>query len=238
MPLNHYPDDSTLSEVIEKCEQGEAVTIVCAGDSITAGGSSDRLNPTTISYPDHLQTLLQQYYNNENITVINSGIGAATTTEIVNEWGSGVASYNPDLIIFMGGTNDAYPSKKIVFSKVSLTGYKRNLKKAIGLAGETPLVFLGITPRRKAKLFKTANFSVHAYRLACRKTAIKNDIRYIDLYRLLLEIYENGDLIREEVSPDGCHYRNEGYMAIAEIVFSDVFLGMDMNDFELGYLAE
>jgi lysophospholipase L1-like esterase len=214
-------ETSSIKEVhdlLAKIEQDEKVNIICVGDSITAGESSDPMNPSTVSYPEYLQVLLRKYYGNEGVYVFNSGKSDNITSQMAAAWNDRVLIYNPDLIIFMGGTNDARPVKK-----VSLKEYESSLKKVISLSGDTPIIILSITPRYKKKLFGSGNFSIHFYRRVCKKIASQQNIMYVDMFKILKSLYKSRRLIRKDLSPDGSHYTTDGYKYIAEIVFKEVF---------------
>lgn len=95
-------------------KSGQALSIVCVGDSITAGQdttSSDRINPTNgnpqtiapIQYPDRLQTRLN-FLTSSSVTVINRGWSGDTVMRSWNRW---TTNPNANVCHIMFGINDA-----------------------------------------------------------------------------------------------------------------------------------
>ncbi|WP_429921257.1 SGNH/GDSL hydrolase family protein [Lelliottia nimipressuralis] len=106
--------ESIFPQPIKKLMVGEAVKIICQGDSITAGydvTSSDKVPPTNaehntnapITYPDALQQFLSESASGV-ITVVNEGISGQTAKMGYNYW-----TTNPggDVVHLMYGLNDA-----------------------------------------------------------------------------------------------------------------------------------
>ncbi|EOX3278248.1 GDSL-type esterase/lipase family protein [Escherichia coli] len=103
-----------LSSANKKLMAGEAVKIICQGDSITAGydvNSADKVPPTNgdhnthapITYPDALQQFLSESASGA-ITVVNQGNSGQTAKMGYNYW-----TTNPggDVAHVMYGLNDA-----------------------------------------------------------------------------------------------------------------------------------
>ena len=86
---------SHLQTVLRKLAAGEDVTIVCWGDSVTAGCSAS--TPET-SYVGLLQGGLAALYPKARINVVNAGVGATNTSSRLPAFHSDVLARNPDLI--------------------------------------------------------------------------------------------------------------------------------------------
>ncbi|MDR2718008.1 MAG: GDSL-type esterase/lipase family protein [Treponema sp.] len=99
-------------------------TIVCLGDSLTAGtgvtvaGKDDKSK----SWPAFLQ-------NKVNIPVINAGVGGNTTAQGLARVKKDVLSKNPRIVIIELGGND-------LFQKVPLARTKNNLQKIIDMVND------------------------------------------------------------------------------------------------------
>ncbi|WP_176013876.1 SGNH/GDSL hydrolase family protein [Victivallis sp. Marseille-Q1083] len=94
----------TLDEVVKKMAAGEAVTIDCIGDSITAGTSVEQ--PERNAYPSLLQAQLRQAFDNEQIVVRNLGVGGAFSFELRLWAQRDLTEFPADLVTVMVGFND------------------------------------------------------------------------------------------------------------------------------------
>jgi lysophospholipase L1-like esterase len=74
---------------------GKPVTIVCWGDSVTAGGSSSTHDRC---YVELLRARIKAAYPGSDIKVINAGIGGSSTESRRAGYEAEVLSYKPDLI--------------------------------------------------------------------------------------------------------------------------------------------
>lgn len=211
---NALNTNGLTQDAIRRMKDGEIVTIVCIGDSITFGQDSVTGLQSGTTYPAHLQTLLREYYQNSNITVINEGVSGNTTTQMIDRWQTDVTDNNPNLIIFMGGANDSREA-----TAISIETYADNIKTIIGLAGETPLVVMGITPRFKEHETANGEGVIHFYRETCKSIVTKYGFVYVDMFEKIMNLYKNRGVVRGLVSPDGSHYTARGYKHLAEIVF-------------------
>ncbi len=78
----------------------DVARLLCIGESTTAMGGPD-------SYPRQLERLLNKSRPGRcRFEVVNAGIPAATTTEILEKLPSWIERYNPDAVIAMMGIND------------------------------------------------------------------------------------------------------------------------------------
>ena len=80
------------------CRGAEPVVVVCLGDSITKGVSTD---PDSTPYPEQLQALLGDRY-----VVINSGVPSANTAGLLGGYSSLVSSRKPRVVALLAGVND------------------------------------------------------------------------------------------------------------------------------------
>jgi acyl-CoA thioesterase-1 len=81
-------------------ESGADATIVCFGDSITAGYAVRR------GFPSFLLESLRQRFPDSKIEMINSGICGDTSQDGLGRLDWAVLSYEPDLVTINFGIND------------------------------------------------------------------------------------------------------------------------------------
>jgi len=84
-----------LSHTLGLLREGKPVTIVCWGDSVTAGGSASSPDKT---YVGLFESQLKALYPKSTIKVINAGIGGSNTDSRREGYDEEVLSYKPDLI--------------------------------------------------------------------------------------------------------------------------------------------
>lgn len=210
--------------VIRSMKDGNAVKVVCLGDSITYGEDADLGGQATTTYPEHLQALLREFYQNNNITLVNAGVSGDTTQDMIDRFATDVSAENPDLIILMAGTNDAREAQA-----VSLQQYADNMRTLIGLCGAVPVVILGITPRFKEHETANGEGVISFYRTACEQIARGHGITYVDTFARLMSLYRSRSVVRGLISSDGSHYTPEGYKYLAEIVFAYAMANDDLR---------
>lgn len=84
-----------LAHTLELLTKGKRVTIVCWGDSVTAGGSPSSHDKC---YVELFRAQLKAAYPKAEIIVINAGIGGSNTDSRREGFDQEVLSHNPDLI--------------------------------------------------------------------------------------------------------------------------------------------
>lgn len=215
------PDE--FEDVLRKMREGEAVTIVCLGDSIT-WGQLDTGGQAVTPWPARLQLLLQQYYDNLTITVINSGIAGETVQNMIDRFQTDVRDHNPDLIIFNGGTNDARE-----VSAVTLANYRGDVERVFALSQPTPVLVWGITPRFKEQRSLNGEGVIHFYRETLRQAAQSRGIPYVDTFKRLHSLYKSRAQAAGALSFDGSHYSEDGYRYLADVIFCDGFANDDLT---------
>ena len=82
---------------------GKDITVVCLGDSLTAGHGATKkgVDDPTNSYPAYLQKKVSA-----NVTVVNKGVTSDTTKKGLDRVKRDVLSYDPDVVIILLGAND------------------------------------------------------------------------------------------------------------------------------------
>jgi tetratricopeptide (TPR) repeat protein len=97
--------------------QPDSYTILCLGDSWTFGLGA----PKNRNYPSQLSDLLNSIMHNKKITVINKGMPAQNTTQLIDELQDDIESIKPDLIILLTGEANNW----------NFFGYQKYLKSKI-----------------------------------------------------------------------------------------------------------
>ncbi|MFA7368627.1 MAG: GDSL-type esterase/lipase family protein [Kiritimatiellales bacterium] len=84
-----------VAKTREKLEQGQDVTLVAWGDSVTAGGEASR---PELRFADAFVQALRYKYPNARIKFINAGRGGWTTSQSLPLFADDVLKYKPDLV--------------------------------------------------------------------------------------------------------------------------------------------
>jgi len=170
-------------------------TIVCLGDSITAGygatvvGKDDKSK----SWPAFLQ-------NKVNIPVINAGVSGDTTAQGLARVKRDVLSKNPRIVIIGLGGND-------LFQRIPLVTTKNNLQKIIDMVNDG---------NRKIYLvdsFPDVNEYNEQYHIMYNTLASSNNIE------LIVDEFDGVNGIRNYMS-DELHPNAKGYEIMAENFFN------------------
>jgi tetratricopeptide (TPR) repeat protein len=111
--------------------------ILCMGDSLTFGiGASEEGD-----YPRQLERLLNSKIGNRRFTVVNRGIGAYNTSQILNDFAAWEDEIKPDLVVVLAGCANtfnywgyhAYKRGSSVLSKMQDQLYRIRIFKLIKL---------------------------------------------------------------------------------------------------------
>ena len=120
----------TLPRMIAKLRKREPVTIVAAGDSITAGANASKgIPPHQPAYPALFHRGLKQAYGGP-VALANLGKGGATAQDGVAAIAS-IASLRPDLVLIAYGMNDTAGGNP--------TGYQKQIRAIVdGVRAASP----------------------------------------------------------------------------------------------------
>jgi lysophospholipase L1-like esterase len=91
-------------------QSGMTITIVCWGDSVTAGGSASSIEKRFV---ERLRAGLTETYPKAGVEVVNAGIGGSNTDSRRAGFQKEVLSVNPDLIIVEFVNDAGFPPEKI-----------------------------------------------------------------------------------------------------------------------------
>lgn len=185
---------------------GSPVSIVCFGDSLTAGTGS-----TTIAYPGSLQAFLRDYYQNDDITLTNAGVGGETTVDLIGRYVDDVQALAPDIMLLWVGMNDGADG-----SGINVREYSENVSRIISMAKRDGIavVMSDISPRKR--LNNDGWQFVDPYRRAARNVAASHGVAFVPMYDILTDLVscKNG-YSWTDISTDGIHFNDAGYRLIA-----------------------
>jgi acyl-CoA thioesterase-1 len=180
-------------------------TIVCLGDSLTAGANATVLgkDDKSKSWPAFLQ-------NKVNIPVINAGVSGDTTAKGLARVKKDVLSKNPGIVIIVLGINDK-------LQKIPLATTKKNLQKIIDMVNDG---------KRKIYLAKWyIDWNEQSINMF-NTLASSNNIELIE------NIWEWDDVweVKENMSADGNHPNAKGYEILADKFFNALKLYLEANN--------
>src|SRR5215472_5682646 len=96
--------EATLPHLSERLRAKNPVKIVAIGGASTTGAAA---GSTDLAYPHRLQEILDRWYPNAPITVINKGVPRQTAQQMLERFPSDVIAEDPVLVIWETGTTDA-----------------------------------------------------------------------------------------------------------------------------------
>jgi acyl-CoA thioesterase-1 len=176
--------------------QNPKPTIVCFGDSITAGRGA----PAGHSYPDYLQQILDS--RGYHYRVLNMGISGDTTKDAVVRLPRVLAAHPAIAVVELGG-NDALRGLPITATQTNLDHVVATLQDAgvkVALAGIT------LPPNYGGDYIHAIN---QAYVDAAKKFHVP----------LLPFIYEHAYHVPGAIQPDGIHATAKGNALVAQNIF-------------------
>jgi tetratricopeptide (TPR) repeat protein len=215
--------------------QKGAYRIMCLGESTTALGG-------VYSYPSQLNRILNQRGNGIKFSVINKGVCGVNTAHILDNLGSYLDDYRPDMVITMMGINDKGPN--MFFEHVP--GSKAvNFIKSFRIYKLTRIIWLNIVNAGSRRLSSESRApgicperleAPQSNELSKLEEAIKldpqNEWPYVEigsLYRIQGKVYEAEALLNKalELNPGnywpyaelGWIYRDQGRLAEAKALF-------------------
>lgn len=209
------------------------IKIVCWGDSITAArevAPGDR-------WPVLLEKMLLGKFPSKKITVVNSGVGGATSREGLERFENDVLSHKPDLVTCEFGNDTLLRPGK----HVPVDEYYQNLKHAAEILGSRGAKFILITfpPFSDEDWYKWAsqlicqenldtyrqcggiNKFCQQYREKTRILAKELPCPLVDLYGIIKAASGN-PAMESPTQPDGVHLTERGNELTAQAVFDTI----------------
>jgi lysophospholipase L1-like esterase len=109
VPIYHT-GEAFLDGVQDKLAQGGPVTIVCLGDSVTAGGDATSPDKTFVGL---FRSGLRERYPGAEVRVVNAGIGGTNSDFGLERLDRDVLAHDPDLVVVEFVNDMSFPPAKI-----------------------------------------------------------------------------------------------------------------------------
>lgn len=197
-----------------------SISIVCFGDSLTAGYQSPTHDVPVIRetpYGSFLQAQL-----GPRATVITAGVCGEVTSNMVLRFRHDVLARRPDYVVMLGGTNDLgwhVPPGEIFNHLRSM--YEQALGAEIQpVAMTVPSIRMEADPAAEQWLHELVMQRQHLNGLISGYCA-KNGMACVDLFSATAEATTL--LLARPYSNDGLHLTTEGYQKMAHCLYAQVF---------------
>lgn len=193
-----------LSDAVAKMKSGAPVTVLCCGDSITAGTSVKE--PDLNRYAAKLQENLRKRFGNDKIDVTSIGVGGAHSGDLLCWAERDFKGKSPDLVTVMIGYNDKSAA-------VHADAYKATISKFIDrvnslTSGSPAFLLLATIPGQAARFTMMDDYAD-----SVRALAAERDIAIYDLAADFKTLGAKGVM---PYFADMAHPNNEGHAMIAD----------------------
>jgi acyl-CoA thioesterase-1 len=200
--MSDYNNHRFLKRTLDDLRNGCKITIVCFGDSITAGYGVRK------GFPYFWKELLQKKYPDAIIELINSGVSGDTTLDGIARLDWTVLFYQPDLVTINFGINDAAMG-------LGISEFKANLKEIILRIFEgagSDVLLLSSQP------LETPNYDglVLKYYKAIACVADEMNIVFVDVHKAWMRHINKGIPLSALILQGLDHPNEDGYRIIAE----------------------
>ncbi|WP_299460857.1 SGNH/GDSL hydrolase family protein [uncultured Microscilla sp.] len=190
-------------------QKGEALKMVCFGNSITNGYKVGSYGVVANPYPYVLERLLKKKYPKAKLKIVKEGHNGWRSDQAVKEVDTLVLAKKPDWVTLMFGINDAYAGWTPKFFGQKMESLVKQLK-----AQDIEVIIFTPTP------FTTAyNQKAIAYLPILKALAKQYDCVFINLHQAILARIQKDKLELDKVLPDEVHFGDEYYQLIAEEIF-------------------
>lgn len=210
-----------VSKTIEKMLYGQTTKIVCYGDSITFGYVPSVGGQVANPYPKVLQEKLRKVYNNNLITVINSGMSGRQTDDALVSIQTQVFDHSPDLMIFMMGINDVrgHPTYG---PTIPPDNYRANLISIAKTAKDKGIEVVLMTSNPILDTNNNYHKKLVAYAKIVKEVAETYGCAYLDLQSELTKMFFNRVEAPVSFLPDNIHLADDKYKIIAELLIGEI----------------
>ncbi len=187
-------------------ESGADATIVCFGDSITAGYAVRR------GFPSFLLESLRQRFPDSKIEMINSGISGDTSQDGLSRLDWAVLSYEPDLVTINFGINDCVLGLSLEEFEMNLVVMVRRIR-----AGpDSEILLLSSQPLESPPYDQR----VLDYYQTVERVAKEMNVGFVDVYGAWMKRVQAGMPLDSLILPGLDHPNEAGYRIIAEELMS------------------
>jgi len=190
----------------QELESGADATIVCFGDSITAGYAVRR------GFPSFLLESLRQRFPDSKIEMINSGISGDTSQDGLGRLDWAVLSYEPDLVTINFGINDCVLGLSREEFEMNLVEMVRRIR-----AGpDSEILLLSSQPLESPPYDQR----VLDYYQTVERVAKEMNVGFVDVYGAWMKRVRVGMPLDSLILPGLDHPNEAGYRIIAEELMS------------------
>ena len=190
----------------QELESGADATIVCFGDSITAGYAVRR------GFPSFLLESLRQRFPDSKIEMINSGISGDTSQDGLSRLDWAVLSYEPDLVTINFGINDCVLGLSLEEFEMNLVVMVRRIR-----AGpDSEILLLSSQPLESPPYDQR----VLDYYQTVETVAKEMNVGFVDVYGAWMKRVRAGMPLDSLILPGLDHPNEAGYRIIAEELMS------------------
>lgn len=190
----------------QELESGADATIVCFGDSITAGYAVRR------GFPSFLLESLRQRFPDSKIEMINSGISGDTSQDGLGRLDWAVLSYEPDLVTINFGINDCVLGLSLEEFEMNLVEMVRRIR-----AGpDSEILLLSSQPLESPPYDQR----VLDYYQTVETVAKEMNVGFVDVYGAWMKRVRAGMPLDSLILPGLDHPNEAGYRIIAEELMS------------------
>jgi lysophospholipase L1-like esterase len=190
----------------QELESGADATIVCFGDSITAGYAVRR------GFPSFWLESLRQRFPDSKIEMINSGISGDTSQDGLGRLDWAVLSYEPDLVTINFGINDCVLGLSREEFEMNLVEMVRRIR-----AGpDSEILLLSSQPLESPPYDQR----VLDYYQTVERVAKEMNVGFVDVYGAWMKRVRVGMPLDSLILPGLDHPNEAGYRIIAEELMS------------------
>lgn len=197
--LNFSNTSTGLSPIIQKMRDGDSVTVVCYGNSITFGG-------VRIPYPLALQQKWRSRYNNPGITVHNEGHPGWTAEMANGAMDSLILPYQPDMVTIIFGINDMWSGR-------TLENFTENMLDMVVRLKQQGITVVVMSPTPVA-------FNLNDRLLGCcakaADIATDQQVAFLHMHAAMVNYFDSTNADIEQLMPDLIHFEQDGYLLIAD----------------------
>ncbi len=181
---------------------------------------NDKATENIVFFGDSLTARYDLKFYYPKVNVVNKGVGAEKTDDLLKRIESDVYDYNPSKTFIQCGindmTNDVDKDDTLLNIQTIITGIKVN-------RGNTKIYMESLYPVNE-KIVKNAlnekhrklnNKAIREYNEEIKKICLENNVVYIDIYDQMLD--KEGNL-KDLYTDDGIHLTNLGYLKITSIL--------------------
>ncbi len=223
IPCNmQVPAIRPLADAARLLKDKKPITILCMGDSITAGtGLADREHTR---YAVQIQKLLRKWFGYDRITVVSHAVGGARMVNARAWLNRDFDGIQPDLVTTLYGYNEKSGGTSVWYFKVSMNDYlDRIARKTGGRAAIMPMTTIPGLRHRYSMMDDYAD--------AVREVAGARGLTCLDLQQIMKTNFNRTTI--EPYFHDMAHPNEKGHLFMATQIARFIAKAAGKNDAEL-----